>query len=230
LLPGKAAVIRLILADGHPIVLKGLRNLFHESRGFSVVAECGTAAEIVPSVKQHRPDILLIDVRIEERDRFATICAVNQFERRPGIVIFTTYFNEDDVFAAVRNSVGGVVLKSMNPDLLLQCVRKVHSGGQWLEKESIGRALETLVRKEQSAAGTYHLLTNRETEIAKLASAGMTNRKIAEKLFISEGTVKMHLHSVYEKLRVSGRTELMLQTRDDRRRLNESNPTLRVIT
>lgn len=205
-----------MLADGQPLYLKGLRQLFREEPGFEVVAECVRAQEVVPAVAKHRPDILLIDIRIDDRDPFGLIQAVNDLKSAPPVVILTGSLREEDVFAAVRHAVRGVVLKTMSPELLLQCLRKVQAGGQWLEKESIGRALESLLKKEASEQAGRELLTNRELEVVRMASSGMTNKKIAAELFISEGTVKMHLHSIYEKLRLSGRVQLMVYARENR--------------
>ena len=92
--------------------------------------------------------------------------------------------------------------------LLVACIRKVASGGTWLEKEAVGRAMEKILRQEQSRQKVREVLTPREIDIVKMVASGIGNREIAEKLFISEGTVKTHLHSVYEKLGLKGRVQL----------------------
>jgi len=102
-----------------------------------------------------------------------------------------------------------VVLKEMAPKLLLQCLRRVHEGGQWLEKESAARAMAKLVRRESRAREIARLLTVREIEVVRLVAQGHSNRDIAAALSIAEGTVKIHLHNIYEKLNVSRRTELV---------------------
>lgn len=209
-------MIRLVLADRQPLYLKGLRHLFQEEPGFEILAECSKWQEIIPAVTKHRPDILLIDIRIDDHDGFAVIRALNDLNSPPAVVILTGSLREDDVFAAVRHAVRGVVLKTMQPELLLQCLRKVHAGGQWLEKESMGRALESLLKREATQQVGRELLTNRELEVVQMASSGLTNKKIAAELFISEGTVKMHLHSIYEKLHLTGRVQLMVYARENR--------------
>jgi two-component system nitrate/nitrite response regulator NarL len=107
-----------------------------------------------------------------------------------------------------------MVLKGMARRLLVQCIREVHSGGTWLEKNSVDPAMDTLFPRESAALKVARLLTPREIEIVREVTAGFRNGNIAQKLCISEGTVKTHLHNVYEKLRLSGRLELALYARD----------------
>ena len=118
--------------------------------------------------------------------------------------------DEDEVLTAIRLGVAGVVLKEMAPQLLVQCVRTVHAGGQWLEKQSMGRAVEKMLRREAGARRLATILTPREIEIMHLVAGGQNNREIAEKLGLQEGTVKIHLHNVYKKLGVDNRVDLTL--------------------
>ena len=101
-----------------------------------------------------------------------------------------------------------MVLKEMAPHLLVQCVRKVHAGEQWLEKRSVSLALETLLRREAASREVAKVVTARELEIVRMVASGLRNKEIAERLFISEGTIKMHLHNIYGKLGVDGRLQL----------------------
>jgi DNA-binding NarL/FixJ family response regulator len=110
-------------------------------------------------------------------------------------------------------TVRGVVLKEMSPDSLLTCVRKVRAGEQWLEKQAVGRLLNKLVRQEMGHRQMSRGLTPREIEIVRLAAEGMPTRQIAQRLVVTEGTVKVHLHNIYEKLQVEGRLGLALLAR-----------------
>jgi DNA-binding NarL/FixJ family response regulator len=116
--------------------------------------------------------------------------------------------SENELAEAVRLGVRGLVLKEMSPRLLIQCVRQVHGGELWLEKRSVSAALERLLRDEASRNDAARLLTPRELDIVKLVAIGMRNSEIAERLFISEGTVKVHLHNIYQKIGVDSRTRL----------------------
>ena len=209
-------MIRLLVADSQPIYVMGLQRLFEEEDGFQLVATCSAASGVVPAIRKSSPDIVVIDLRIDESHPFATVRAIGALSNAPHVVILTASLRDDDVFEAVRTGVRGVVLKTMSPALLLQCLRKVHAGGRWLEKDSMGRAIESLLLREERAQEAKQILTTRELEVLRMASSGRSNKKIAADLLITEGTVKMHLHSIYEKLQISGRVELIVYARENR--------------
>jgi DNA-binding NarL/FixJ family response regulator len=130
------------------------------------------------------------------------------------IVLLTAALEEDDVLEAVRLGVKGVVLKEMAPQMLVECVRKVAAGEQWIERRSLTRALDKVLRQEAGLREVSSVLTPREIEIVRLAAQGLRNQAIADQLHISEGTVKVHLHNIYEKLGVDGRVALTLYARE----------------
>jgi DNA-binding NarL/FixJ family response regulator len=125
------------------------------------------------------------------------------------VVVLTAALEEDQLAEAIRLGARGLVLKELAPALLVQCVRKVHGGELWLEKRSVTNALERLLKREAGGKDAALLLTPREIEVVKQVVAGMRNLEVAKTLFISEGTVKMHLHSIYQKLGVDSRTKLI---------------------
>ena len=125
------------------------------------------------------------------------------------MVLLTAQLDEDQLIEALRSGVRGVVLKETAARLLVECIRRVHAGGQWLEKESAARAMTKLVRREGKAREIAALLTPREIEVVRLVANGLSNKVLAEKLFIAEGTVKIHLHNIYEKMGVNRRAELV---------------------
>jgi DNA-binding NarL/FixJ family response regulator len=102
----------------------------------------------------------------------------------------------------------------MAPQMLVQCVRKVHAGEQWLERRSVGRALEKLLSREAGSREVAGVLTPREIEVVRMVASGSRNKEIADRLSISEGTVKIHLHHIYEKLHLNGRLELARYAQD----------------
>jgi DNA-binding NarL/FixJ family response regulator len=103
-----------------------------------------------------------------------------------------------------------LVLKESTPETLLDCVRRVNSGEQWIDRETVTRALSSVLEREAAETEASHTLTPREIEIVRMVAQGLRNRAIAERLSISEGTVKVHLHNIYEKFGVDGRLELLL--------------------
>jgi DNA-binding NarL/FixJ family response regulator len=202
--------IRLVLADDHPIVLDGLEQLFKLEPDLEVVSRATNAEGAVKAVEDHRPDVLVLDLAMPGHDGLWVIRELASVKSATRIVLLTAHVDEVRLIEAVRLGVAGVVLKEMAPRLLVECVRKVHAGERWLEKQSIARAMDRMLKRESEIDRLVRLLTPRELEIVRLASEGLRNREIAERLSITEGTVKIHLHNIYEKLDVTGRAQLIL--------------------
>ena len=201
--------IRLVVADDHCLVLHGLELLLRQEADFQVLACCRDGEEALRAVRQHRPDILILDIMMPGKDGLAVLRELHQEELPTRVVLLTAIVDEDAVLEAMRLGVGGIILKEMTVPLLIQCIRKVYAGDQWLERRSISRALDKLLRREAGAREIAKVLTPREIEVVRLVANGMRNREIAAKLAISEGTVKIHLHRSYEKLQVDSRLELL---------------------
>jgi DNA-binding NarL/FixJ family response regulator len=126
------------------------------------------------------------------------------------VVVLTAALDDHDVLEAVRLGAAGLLLKEAAPELPVRCIRTVHAGGQWLERDAVANALTTLMRREAGMQQGAAALTAREVEIVRLVASGRRNKEIARQLEISEGTVKNYLHSIYEKAGVESRTELAL--------------------
>jgi DNA-binding NarL/FixJ family response regulator len=202
--------IRLVLADDHPIVLDGLENLFHLEPDFQVVARCVNGEECLVAVRHHQPDVLVLDIRMPRKDGLAVLRELHR-ERQPSkVVLLAAELEEDEVLEALRLGVRGMVLKELAPQMVVQCVRKVYAGEQWLEKHAFSRALDTLLRREAGEREAATLLTPRELEMVGMVAHGLRNKEMSERLAISEGTVKIHLHHIYKKLQVENRVDLIL--------------------
>ncbi len=201
--------IRIILADDHPPILQGLTLLLRQEPDFEVLAGCRNGEETLQAVCQFQPDVLILDILMPGKDGLAVLRELHQLKLPTRVILLTAAIDEDNLLEAMRLGVGGVVLKEMAVPLLIQCVRKVYAGDQWLERHSIGRAMEKMLRREAGMREVAQLLTSRELEIVRLAASGLRNKEIANKLTISEGTVKIHLHRSYEKLHVDSRIALL---------------------
>lgn len=201
--------IRLVLADDHPLILGGLTNLFTLETDFEVVASCTDGHEALNAVRLLQPDIAVLDIRMPGLSgiEVARKMAEERFPTR--IVLLTAALEEDELLESVRLGIQGIVLKEMAPQFLIQCIRKVHAGEQWLERRSAKQALDKLLKRESGAREVAGLLTPREIELVKMVGNGLRNKDIGEKLFISEGTVKVHLHNIYQKVKVDGRLALL---------------------
>jgi DNA-binding NarL/FixJ family response regulator len=197
---------RLVLADDHPIVLDGLEQVFRLEDDMHVVGRATSALASLTAVERHRPDVLVLDLSFPDHD------ATWVLERLPGlrvptrVVILTAFADESRLQAVMRLGARGVVLKEMASRVLVDCVRAVHAGGTWGPGDA-GAPPASPASRDQTSP--LQGLTTREVEIAGLVALGMRNREIAERLAISEGTVKIHLHNIYEKLGIDGRSQLV---------------------
>jgi DNA-binding NarL/FixJ family response regulator len=204
--------IHLALADDHPIVLDGLAQLFGLEPDLSVVARCRNGEETLRALRGERVDVLILDLRMPGNDDLAVLRTLREEGIPARILILTAAIDDDRLARALHLGVSGVVLKETAPQILVQAVRAVHAGGLWLD-ESLGRSLPQLLRRGADLGEAARSLTRRELEIVRMAESGMRNRSIAEKLQISEATVKIHFHNIYQKLKVDGRLELAAYAR-----------------
>ncbi len=200
--------ISLILADDHALILDGLEKLFSLEKDLKIMARCLDGEETLTALRKHNPDILILDIRMPGKGGLAVLQAMRDENITTPVVLLTAAVDEEEVVEAIRLGVRGLVLKELAPKLLIQCVREVHAGGLWLEKHSVTTALQKLIRRESGRQEAAQILTGREIEIVKEVAAGLRNIEIAKRLFISEGTVKIHLHNIYQKLDLDSRTKL----------------------
>jgi DNA-binding NarL/FixJ family response regulator len=203
--------IRIMVADDHAIFRDGLRKLLDGSNDVTIVGEAANGNECIKMLGKLKPDILLLDLRMPEKDGLGVLEEVN-FDTLPTRVIVLTAAEDDrDVVRAMRLGARGVVLKQSASDLLLKSIRKVYDGEIWLDNRMTAEVIDAF---KKSAEGGQRrekpLLSDREKEIVQLVAQGFRNREIGEKLFISEQTVKNHLHNIFDKLGVSDRLELAL--------------------
>jgi DNA-binding NarL/FixJ family response regulator len=191
------------------VVLDGLGQLLRSEPDIEVVASCIDGREALDAVHQFAPDVLVLDLRMPRLDGVGVLRELQREKLPTRVVVLTAGIDEQEVVEAIRLGARGVVLKEMASRLLLQCLRKVHAGEQWLEKRSVTAALETLMRRDRAHGEMSQVLTPRELAIVRLVAKGLRNREIGDQLHIGEGTVKTHLHNVYRKLGVDGRMALV---------------------
>jgi len=201
--------IRIVLADDHPLILDGLENLFRLQEDFQVVARCTNGNDTLEAVKQRRPDVLILDIRMPGKNGLEVFREIQRENLPTRVVLLTAAIDQDELIEAIRMGVHGIVLKDLSPQLLIQCVRKVCAGEQWLERNSVREAPERMLRQELGRRQVTGILTPQEITIVQMVAKGMRNKEIAEALFITEGTVKVHLHHIYEKLHIDNRLALL---------------------
>jgi two-component system, NarL family, nitrate/nitrite response regulator NarL len=200
--------IRVVLADDHGIVLHGLERLFQAQTDCEVVASCQSGAEAVDAVRRMAVDVLVLDLRMPGVSGLDVLRAVAAEGLRCRPVLLTAAVADADAVEAIRLGAMGLVLKESSPGVLLECVRRVHRGEQWIDEQTTSGAFGRVLRREAAEREVAETLTPRELDIVRMIARGHRNKAMASQLSITEGTVKIHLHNIYQKLGVDGRLEL----------------------
>ncbi|HEX2059137.1 MAG TPA: response regulator transcription factor [Thermoanaerobaculia bacterium] len=207
-------MIRIAIADDHPFILDGLEQLFRGERDCEVVARAMNGQEALQAVEKYRPDVLVLDVRMPRMDGIELLRRLQHLSVPTRVVLLTASLDDARLLEAFRLGAMGLVLKESAPRLLVQSVRQVASGEQSWNGTAIAGALRLMLQREQTAAAVSSTLTPRELEVTRMVAEGLRNKEIASRLDITEGTVKFHLHSIYEKLQIDGRYALITYARD----------------
>jgi DNA-binding NarL/FixJ family response regulator len=198
----------ILVADDHPYILQALEGLLGRQRGFEVIASVGDGPSALSMIRRLRPDIAVLDVNMPGLSGLDILRAIAKDKSRTRVVFLTAAITDGDVLEAVAAGIAGLVLKQSAPDTLIDCLRRIGSGGEWLPPELVKAALTRETKRREEERLLEQVLTAREVEVVRLAAIGLSNRSIAGKLGVTEGTVKLHLHNIYTKLGVSNRTEL----------------------
>ena len=197
----KSPPIRILLVDDHPALRAGLRALIADQADMKVVAEAIDGAEGLELFRKHRPDIVLMDLRLPEMSGVETIRAILSEAHEARIIVNTTYDADEDIFRAIDSGAKSYLLKDMPKEKIFEVIREVHSGHEILPSEVEQRLRERMSRPE---------LTKRELAVLELLAKGRSNKEIAGELFISEDTVKFRLKGLFSKLDVADRTAAVL--------------------
>jgi DNA-binding NarL/FixJ family response regulator len=204
--------IKLVLVDDHPLVLGGLAQLLGSEPDFEILASCSTAADGWHAVTTLHPDVLVLDLKLPEEDGLSLLRRLDP-DRPPRVVVLTAMQDEDFLLDAARLGARAIVLKAMAPRVLEDCIRAVHAGERRLIVDGVDFS-QRIVQRQAVEAELGRVLTPRELEILQLVALKLENQEIAERLAISVGTVKIHLHHVYDKLQLGGRHDLQQYLRD----------------
>jgi two-component system, NarL family, nitrate/nitrite response regulator NarL len=214
----KKATVRILIADDHPIVRDGLKKLLQLEDDFEVIGEAGDGREVLERVQELDPDVLLLDLRMPNLDGLATLQALQQSNKRTRVIVLTASEDKNEFVQAMKLGCSGIVLKQTAPDLIVKSIRKVNAGEIWLDSHTTAAVMRQFSTGLEGSGGSNaggkgrerSPLSTREREIVALVAQGYKNKEMAEKMFISEQTVKNHLHNIFDKLGVSDRLELAL--------------------
>ena len=193
--------IRILTVDDHPLLRQGISAMIRSQRDMELVAEASTGKEGLERFREHRPDITLMDLRLPDMNGVDVMAAIRAEFPDARIIVLTTFEGDVEIQRALEAGARGYLLKSMPPKELLDGIRQVHAGKKRIPPEIVAQLAEHL---------SDEALTSREVEVLREVAGGNRNRDIAERLFISEETVKVHVKHVMEKLGASDRTEAVV--------------------
>ncbi len=200
--------LRILLVDDHEVVRLGLKALINAEPDLEVVAEAGTAQEAVRQYLLHRPDVVVMDLRLPDHSGLEAARRIRERYPNASIVLLTSFVNEAFVAQALRVGVKGYVLKEVGSDELLRVVRAVGRGETLLDVDSAGDLLTRADLQQTGQDTPFSGLSPREMEVLALVSRGLSNREIGQRLRLSEGTVRNYVSTIMEKLNFRNRVEL----------------------
>lgn len=193
-----ASMIRIVLADDHPVVRDGLAAMINQQRDMHVVAEAGDGDEAIAHYVEHRPDVMVLDLRMPRRDGVAVVQRVLELDPKARVLIMTTYDGDEDIFRCLSQGAKGYLLKDAPRQEILSAIRAVSQDRPYTSSAVAAKALQRMSRPS---------LTVREVGVLQLLAEGRSNKDIARQLGIGEGTAKTHVKSILTKLDAISRTE-----------------------
>jgi DNA-binding NarL/FixJ family response regulator len=200
--------VSIIVVDDHPVVLRGVVTLLNEDKTFEVIASCANGAEAIDTIRNLRPALALLDMNMASPNGLQILKTVVAENIPTRVIFLAASLSDHEIVAATAGGAYGIVLKETAPETLISCLHAVAAGQKWLPAKLVDGALERTLESHAQIARVEHLLTRREIEVMLKVADGLPNKEVGSQLNISEGTVKIHLHSIYNKVGVSNRTSL----------------------
>ena len=210
--------IRVFVADAHPIVLEGLRSVLRQHAGIEVMGEATDGLDTIDKIVQLEPDVVLLDLKLPRADGLHVLRTVQTRAPKCKVILFAGSEHKEEFVEAMKLGCSGILLKDAPTSLIEKSIHKVNAGEIWLDSNTTAAVIRQFASPSDFPAAHNNgkptreraQLSQREREIIVLIAQGYKNKEIAEKMFITEQTVKNHLHNVFDKLGVSDRLELAL--------------------
>lgn len=206
--------IRLFVVDDHILFREGLIAIVRSAPDVEVVGQAGSVSEAIELIQTIKPDIVLMDFGLPDGTGADATRAILKKHPECKVVFLTMSEDDEDLFAAIRSGARGYLLKNLHPTKLISTLRSVQQGESALSRTMTLRVMEELSRTRKTEYPTEVTLTHREIDVLRAVATGLSNQDIAKHLFITENTVKYHVHSILEKLKLSGRKEAAAYARE----------------
>jgi len=208
----KPQTIKTIVASRYPLIEEGLTKILEEDKGIKVVSGVSNLIDLIQSCKRFDFDILVLDVELKGLNLTKILGLVRKNKNTKVILLIDSDYSENLLINAIRSGVRGYLPKDSDSSQLIKSVKAVFDGELWADRKLMGKVVDgsSYTTKKVEVKGQIYDLTETEIKIVKLVLNGMTNREVADELYISEKTVKFHLYKIYKKLAVKNRVELML--------------------
>lgn len=204
-------VIRVMIADDHGIVRKGISALLATEPGIVVVEEAGDGRAAVERALAVKPDVILMDLMMPVMDGIEATRQITKALTGTRVLVLTSFAGNDQVFPAIKAGALGYLLKDSSPEELVEAIRQVYRGEAWLHPAIARKVMQELAKPAaQPAEGSPDDLTEREMDVLKLLTQGQSNKEIAERLVVSEATVRTHVSNILNKLHLASRTQAAL--------------------
>jgi NarL family two-component system response regulator LiaR len=201
--------IRVLIADDHAVVREGLRALIDTEPGMELAGEAADGAEAVQKMRSLRPDVILLDLVMPRMDGIEAIGQIKEEDPDARILVLTSFAEDEKVFSAVKAGALGYLLKDSSPQELLRAIREVYRGEPSMQP-SIAHKVMRELQRSSNLPPTGEPLTERELEVLQFIAQGLTNQEIADRLFVSERTVRAHVSNILGKLHLANRTQAAL--------------------
>jgi NarL family two-component system response regulator LiaR len=204
--------IKVLIADDHAVVREGTRQILEQESDIEVVAEAGDGEEAVRLVGAHRPDVAIIDISMPKLDGIEATKKIKELYPTVTVLILTAYDDDQFVFSLIEAGAAGYLLKSVRGRELIEAIRAVYNGESVLHPTIARKVLNRFApaAKENTKQKLAEILSERETEVLRLAARGLSNQEIASELCLSLRTIQAHLGHIFNKLQVSSRTEAVV--------------------
>lgn len=200
--------VRLVIADDHPIVLEGIARVLEAESDFDVCAKCSSGADALQAIRQYRPHVAVLDIVMPDLTGLDALSTITAEGLGTKVIFLTAHATDAHILALIERGARALVLKDMAIGELRSCIRKVAAGGFYLPNDIVAAAIERETGRRSIGEQFERVLSAREREVVLLVAEGLPNKEIARRLNLSEGTVRIHVHNIYQKTGVGSRAAL----------------------